>query len=339
MSKYPDPSHDVFIVAEIGNNHEGDFELAKDLVRAAAASGADAVKFQTYNPENFLSSENNERLDRLKKFRLNIDQFAELSNLSREEGIVFFSTPLDLENARKLNEIQSIFKIASGDNNYYQLIDTVGEFKKPTIISTGMTDHKLVDKIVQHWCKKFDANLLSLLHCVSAYPVPDGQINLRSISYLLEKYPNHTIGYSDHSKGISAPVAAVALGAKIIEKHFTLSKSQSDFRDHKLSAIPSEFDEMTKNIRKIEIQLGVKRKQIADCELANTREARRSFYYTKTLSCGDVISMNDLIGLRPATGLSVNALPSEFKGKMLIDKRKGDLVQITDFIVENQVHR
>ena len=246
----------VLIVAEIGNNHEGDFNVAKELVVEAALAKVDAVKFQTFVPNHFISASEPERLERLNKFRLTNEQFTYLSELARGLGLIFFSTPFDLASASFLDSIQSVFKISSGDNNFIPLVRTVASFNKPTIISTGMADISLVRKTVDFWGKYSDNSKLALLHCVSSYPVPIGQENLGAILELGKTFPNITIGYSDHTLGIEAGKLSVAAGARIVEKHFTLNKTHSNFRDHQLSADPNEMSNLVKAIREVEIQIG-----------------------------------------------------------------------------------
>jgi len=159
-----DTEKKVFIVAEIGNNHEGNFNLAKKMISKAAAAGVDAVKFQTFIPEQFVSQKDQIRFNKLKSFQLNQKQFIELSEFAKKMGLIFFSTPLDLKSAKFLNKIQPIFKIASGDNNFYPLIDKIAGFGKPIIISTGIADYKILkntyNRIIKSW--KLKKNLLPI---------------------------------------------------------------------------------------------------------------------------------------------------------------------------------
>ena len=221
----------VFIIAEIGNNHEGNFELAKEMISKAAKAGVDAVKFQTFIPENLVCNEDKTRLKQLSKFQLSYNQFKDLSLFAEEKSVIFFSTPFDLKSAEFLNSIQPLFKIASGDNNFFPLIDIVAQFKKPMIVSTGVADldliKKIYDRIFSIWKNKNSNPGLALLHCVSSYPVPHDQANLSTISFLNKEFPDVAIGYSDHTLGIDAAVSSVFCGAKIIEKHFTIDKNYS----------------------------------------------------------------------------------------------------------------
>ena len=206
-----DTDKKVFIIAEIGNNHEGSFKIAKKMISEAADTGVDAVKFQTFIPEHFVSHQDQSRLNRLRNFQLSYNQFSELSKFAKKKGLIFFSTPLDIESAKFLNTIQPVFKISSGDNNFYPLIDTVTKFRKPIIISTGVADtddiKKIYNKVSKSWSSKKKVHLnLAFLHCVSSYPVPNEQANLASIIYLKKMFPKVVIGYSDHTLGIDAAV-------------------------------------------------------------------------------------------------------------------------------------
>lgn len=311
----------VFIIAEIGNNHEGNFQLAKKMIIKAAATGVDAVKFQTFIPEQFISSRDQLRLNKLKSFQLSYDQFKELSLIAKKKGLMFFSTPLDIKSAKFLNTIQPVFKIASGDNNFYPLIETVLSFKKPLIISTGASGVSDIKKIYKKISKNYKLkNNFAFLHCVSSYPVPNDEANLASISYLIKKFSNITIGYSDHTLGIDAAAFSVIAGARIVEKHFTLDKNYSDFRDHQLSADPNEMSLLVKKIRKAEIMLGKEEKKIRKCENEMNTMGRRSIAVNRDIAKGTILLKSDFIMLRPGNGF----LPEEEK-KVLGKKLKGNI--------------
>ncbi len=295
----------VFVIAEIGNNHEGNFEVAKKLINAAASAGADAVKFQTFIPEYYVSNSNKNRINQLKKFQLESNLVIKLAAHAASKNILFFSTPFDIKSANFLNKIQTIFKISSGDNNFTPLINEVFQFNKPTIISTGLADINSLKEIYKKWIhfnKKFE---LAFLHCVSSYPVPDSEANLGAIKHLSEVFPEVKIGYSDHTLGIDACLIAVSLGAKIIEKHFTLDKNFSDFRDHKLSADPSEMSLLIKKIRKYETLLGDGIKKIESSESLLKDLVRRSIAAGKDIPNGKIIALNDLTWVRPGTGMAI----------------------------------
>ena len=214
----------TFIIAEIGNNHEGSFNVACKLIQEAKKTGVDAVKFQTFETKNYINQNDSKKFERLKKFELTKKEFYNLSLLAKNNNLKFISTPFDINSAIFLNKIVDCFKISSGDNNYYQLIEQVLKFKKNTIISTGLLNFKNTITLYKFIKKlKLNNSKIAFLHCVSSYPVRDKEVNLLSIPFLKKKFP-FTIGYSDHALGINAAVAASVLGAKIIEKHFTLDK-------------------------------------------------------------------------------------------------------------------
>ncbi len=331
-----DTDKKVFIVAEIGNNHEGNLKVAKDLISKAANSGVDAVKFQTFIPEQFVSIKEQSRIDRLRGFQLSYKQFNELSKFAKKKGLIFFSTPLDINSAKFLNTIQPIFKISSGDNNFYKLIDTVAHFGKPIIISTGITEINELQKVYKRIIKIFSYKKkiyrnLAFLHCVSNYPVPTDQVNLASILYLKKKFPNIVIGYSDHTLGIEASVLSVVAGARIVEKHFTLDKNYSNFRDHQLSVNPKEMSILVKKIRKIEKMFGKEEKKIQICEKKMKIEARRSIAAARNLSKGTRLSVSHLTWLRPGTGFSPGQEKILIGKKLCGDLKRGQIIKKKDF--------
>ena len=322
----------VFIIAEIGNNHEGNFKLAKKMINAAATAGVDAVKFQTFLPEHFVSFEDQSRLKRLRNFQLSFKQFRELSKVAKEKGLIFFSTPLDIKSAKFLNSIQPIFKISSGDNNFYPLIETVAKFGKPIIVSTGVANieaiQKVYRKILKVWSqKKKSYRNLALLHCVSSYPVPNEQANLASILFLKKMFTDVVIGYSDHTIGIDAAVLSVVAGARIVEKHFTLDKNFSDFRDHQLSADPKEMRLMVNKIREVEKILGKEEKRPQKCEKGMNILARRSIAAACDLKVGTKLSSSDLTWVRPGKGFAPGEEKKIIGKKISRDLRMGEILR------------
>ena len=293
----------TFIIAEVGNNHEGSFVVAKKLVVLAAKAGADAVKFQTFKTQNFIRKKDKKRFNQLKKFELSYKQFEFLKKLANKNKIKFISTPLDLESADFLLKNSDAIKIASGDNNFFPLIEKVLISKKPLIISTGMTDIKdlkyLIKTIENSIGKRKMKNKISLLHCVTSYPVEDKYANLRSISYLIKNF-DINIGYSDHTIGNEACLASVALGGKIVEKHFTLDKNFSKFRDHALSADFSDLKNMVISIRKIERQLGEYNKKIVKPEKKLIKAVRRGVYAKTIIQKDEKVSITNTNFLRPS---------------------------------------
>lgn len=298
-----DIAEKILIVAEIGNNHEGNFEVACRMVEAAADAGVDAVKFQTFKTKLFTSNVDPARFERLSKFELPQVQFTQLAALAAKRGIIFFSTPLDLESAAFLAPLVPVFKIASGDNNFWPLIELVAGSGKPVIISTGMTELADVKRTADFAKAKGAAGRLAFLHCVAAYPAPATELNLRAIPALAAAL-DCPIGWSDHTLSGDACLAAAALGARIIEKHFTLDKNFSAFRDHQLSADPAEMRRLVDGVRQVEIFLGTSVKTVQPSERATIMPARRSIAAARDLANGHRIVASDLMWVRPAIGLA-----------------------------------
>jgi N,N'-diacetyllegionaminate synthase len=302
-----DSEHSVLMIAEIGNNHEGQFDTAKRLVEEAAKAGVDAVKFQTFATERFVRKTDIARFQQLKKYELSPEEFAKLAHLARSLNLLFFSTPLDIESVYVLAPLVDAYKIASGDNNFYPMIDKIAESDKPIILSTGASDLAQVQRSVQFirdkWNERGFQGMLGVLHCVSSYPVPPENANLRSIPFLMDKL-DETIGYSDHTLGDEAAVLAIASGARIIEKHFTLDRDYSDFRDHKLSADPAMMRRLVDRVRTAETLLGTYSKHVQPCEQALLPVIRRSITAAVDLPAGHKIKVADLMWVRPSGGLS-----------------------------------
>jgi N,N'-diacetyllegionaminate synthase len=293
----------VLIVAEIGNNHEGNFDVACHMVDAAADAGVDAVKFQTFKTRLFTSNADPARFERLSKFELTQAQFTELAARARKRGLIFFSTPLDLESAKFLEPLVDVFKVASGDNDFLPLIRQVCATGKPVIISTGLADLAHLKHVAEVARAAGAEGRLAFLHCVCAYPAPPAEVNLRAIPMLAAEL-GCPIGWSDHTIGYEAALAAVALGARIVEKHFTLDKNFSAFRDHQLSADPPEMKLIVDGVRKIEVLLGKPEKRVQPSEEPNLKPARRSIAAATNLSRGHTLRAEDLIWVRPAIGLA-----------------------------------
>jgi sialic acid synthase SpsE len=297
-----------FIIAEIGNNHEGSFNAACKLIKKAKDAGVDAVKFQTFQTRNFVNKFDAKRFNRLKKFELTKEEFYKLSLLAKSYDLKFISTPFDINSAIFLNKIVDLFKISSGDNNYFDLIEKVLKFNKSTIISTGLLNYSKINHLYK-FIKKINFNIskLGLLHCVSSYPTPNKQANLSSISFLRKKF-SIAIGYSDHTIGESASLVAVALGAKIIEKHFTLDNNYSRFRDHKISLNPKNMKYLIDSIRSIEEMMGVEQKIVQSCEKKNINSMRRSIYSSRFIPRNSRIDLNDILIVRPFASLEPNKI-------------------------------
>jgi N,N'-diacetyllegionaminate synthase len=301
-----DTDKKVLIIAEIGNNHEGDFELAKEMIDAAAEAGADAVKFQTITPNRLVSTTEQERIRQLQRFSFDRDQFAILKERADEKKVYFLSTPFDLEAVDWLNPLVPAFKIASGDNDFWPLLEKIASTGKPVILSLGLGKIKDATQIASFFKKEWrDSEItfpgLAFLHCVVSYPTPDDQANIRNITKI--QCEQVTPGYSDHTLGIKAAELAVACGARIIEKHFTLNKYHSDFRDHKLSADPNELKALVHAIADVEKFLGKTDNAAAPCEKQNATAVGRSIASNRDIRIGETISIADICWIRPRKGL------------------------------------
>tara|TARA_B100000886_G_scaffold339213_1_gene303997 strand:- start:6732 stop:7742 length:1011 start_codon:yes stop_codon:yes gene_type:complete len=316
----------IFIVAEVGNNHEGNFALAKKLIKKAKDCGADAVKFQTFIPDLYVSIKDKKRYNQLKKFQLSYKNFKALSKYAKKINIKFFSTPFDLKSAVFLNKIQNFFKISSGDNNFLPLIKKIANFNKPIFLSTGLSDLVTIEKtkkrIFQIWKKNKNKNKkLFILHCVSSYPTTKEEANLLAIKTLQRKFKDCTIGYSDHTLDISAALASVSLGAKVIERHFTIDNKFSNFRDHRISSDPSEFKKLVNSIRKLEKTLGTGEKILQKSEKKIINFVRRSAVATQDLPKGHKVKKDDLKWVRATNGLKIN-FEKKIIGNILIKQIK-----------------
>jgi N-acetylneuraminate synthase/N,N'-diacetyllegionaminate synthase len=296
----------VLIVAEIGNNHEGDARLAERLIALAASSGADAVKFQTIVPSRLVAPAQKERLEQLERFRLSYKDFEKLGRVAKREGVIFLSTPFDTESVRFLDGIVPAFKIASADNNFLPMIEALAKTGKPVILSGGLAGmdeiEKTVDFIKDIWRSGGMQQELAVLHCVSSYPVKPEEANLLAIRTMRERL-GVTVGYSDHTMGIEAAVLSVALGARIVEKHFTLDKGYSGFRDHSISADPEDLKALVNRIRQASKMMGSGIKEPQESEGPAIRTIRRSIVANRPLKKGKIIKYDDLTWLRSERGL------------------------------------
>ncbi|MGE5417647.1 MAG: N-acetylneuraminate synthase family protein [Acidobacteriota bacterium] len=301
-----DIGKEVLVIAEIGNNHEGSFTLAEEMIGLAADAGVGAVKFQTIVPTKLVSVSETERIKQLSRFQFTYEQFEKLAQTAQKAGLMFLSTPFDIESAAILDRFVPAFKISSGDNNFYPLLEVIAGTGKPVIMSTGLTDMTGVAYskafIENIWREQNIVQDIAILHCVSSYPVGPEQVNLQAINTL--KQLGCTVGYSDHTLGIDASLFAVALGARIIEKHFTKDKNYSSFRDHQLSADPQEMTELVKRIKELAVLLGSEAKELQTCEEAALLSMRRSIVADRDISKGSFLTINDITWVRPGSGLS-----------------------------------
>lgn len=316
-------------IAEIGINHEGDFYQAKRILKLAAESGADCVKFQSYTPTRYAAANDAARLQRVSKMALNVDQFKELATMARDLGVTFFSTPLTEDWVDILNEFCPLFKIASGDITFEPVIRKAAATGKPLIISTGAATLEEIDRAVS-WVKDEIGNhelrdRLILMHCVSAYPTPIEEANILSIPFLRERY-GLKVGYSNHVMGMNACLGAVALGADIVEVHFTDQKEGREFRDHALSFEKADLQDFIARARDIRKALGAYEKKPMPCELANIPAMRKGIVAAHDLKMGQVLTETDLIYARPATEYAAADLPSLIGKSLNENVAQGHLV-------------
>ena len=323
-----DTEKKVFIIAEIGNNHEGSYTLAEEMIGKAAEVGACAVKFQTIVPEKLVSVSQKDRIEQLKRFQLSNDEFERLSKVAKHENILFLSTPFDIESVHFLNSIVPAFKIASGDNNFFPLIDVIAQTGKPIIMSAGLMDlpevKKTTDFILNIWNENAIDQDVAIMHCVTSYPTTLEEANLAAIKELQSL--NVTVGYSDHTIGTEAAVLSVALGARIIEKHFTVDKNYSDFRDHQLSADPNEFSQLVERVEIASKLLGQCRKTVQESEKLVMEKMRRSIVAGKDLDEDTVLTLDDISWVRPGGGLAPG------NEKIILGKRLKEKVAVGELI-------
>jgi len=299
----------VYVIAEVGGNHNGDPDAAYRLVEAAAAAGANAVKFQTYKAETLVHPDQEPlpivrksyktQLERFRSLELPWEVYESIMSMCRNLGIDFMTSPFDLGILDQMAPHMPAVKIASGDLTYHQLIKAAVATGKPVILSTGMADLNEIHAAAA----LIPVAQRVLLHCVSVYPLPDDQTNLRAINALQAAFPDTLIGYSDHTIGPEACLAAVALGARLVEKHFTLDTSQRP-GDHVLSLDPTGMAEMVKQIRRIEAMLGEPVKRPAPGEVDMRQWMRRGVYAAHELHEGTELSASDLLYVRPQSSYS-----------------------------------
>lgn len=308
----------VLIIAEAGVNHNGKLDTAKQLIDIAAEAGADLVKFQTfkarlvvsrnaqkakYQKENTTKQRENQ-YKMLKKLELSDDSHRELIDYCTKKGIGFFSTAFDPEGLDYLNSLGfSQFKVPSGEITNYPYLKRLASFHKPIILSTGMATMGEIENALEVLTSDgLSREEITVLHCNTEYPTPMQDVNLKAMLTIREAF-KVPIGYSDHTLGIEVPIAAVALGARVIEKHFTLDRNLPG-PDHKASLEPRELKAMVEALRNIEKAMGNGLKQPSQSELPNKSIARKSIHLSASINSGDIIQEKHLIPLRPGDGIS-----------------------------------
>jgi N,N'-diacetyllegionaminate synthase len=307
----------VFIIAEAGVNHNGSIDLAKKLIDVASLSGADAVKFQTFKAEKLVSKnatkaqyqkkttcKKESQLEMIKKLELDKDTHEKLMSYAKEKNIMFLSTPFDLESIELLDNLGlEIFKIPSGEITNLPYLQKIGALRKKVILSTGMSNMSEIEEalniLIKAGTKKQN---ITVLHANTMYPTPMQDVNLNAMLSIKKTF-DIEVGYSDHTLGIEVDIAAVAMGANVIEKHFTLENTMEG-PDHKASLEPNELYNMVKAIRNIELALGDGVKKPSASEMPNIEVARKSIVAKKSIKKGDILSEYNLAIKRPANGIS-----------------------------------
>ena len=305
----------VIIIAEAGVNHNGSIELAKRLIDRAAEAGADAVKFQSFKAENLVTknakkaeyqetatgtAEN--QFQMIKKLELDYEKHGELMNYCQEKGIMFLSSPFDLESIDLLHKLElEIFKIPSGEITNLPYLRKIGKLKKKVILSTGMSTLGDIEQALKI-LRENGTDDITILHCNTEYPTPMKDVNLNAMNTIRDAFKVE-VGYSDHTLGIEIPIAAVALGATIIEKHFTLDKTMEG-PDHRASLEPDELKSMVIAIRNIEKAMGDGVKKLTESESKNIKIARKSIVASQNIKKGEIFTEENLGIKRPGDGIS-----------------------------------
>lgn len=332
----------AFIIAEIGVNHNGDIELGKKLIDIASKAKVDAVKFQTFKSEELMlentpkveyqkkNTKDDENLfDIIKKCELTKKDFIILKDYALKKDLIFLSTPYDKSSIELLENINvPLYKVSSGDLNNYLLLNEIAKTRKPIIISTGMATMKEIRNTVAFLKEKEVRNLI-IMQCTTNYPAKFNELNLNVLRTFKKEFPDHIIGFSDHSLGFIASVSAVAMGAKIIEKHITLDKNL-DGPDHKASLDPKELVELVKSIRKIEKALGSYIKEPSNIEKEHLKLGRKSIVLKKALRAGEELTEDNITVKRPSGGISPENYYKIIGKRLKIDKSKNSILNLED---------
>jgi N-acetylneuraminate synthase len=329
------------VIAEAGVNHNGDVALAKELINCAVEAGADAVKFQTFKTENLVSASapkanyqmattdaTESQFEMLKKLELSHEAHHELKAYCRARNILFMSTPFDKASADFLEQLGlAVFKIGSGEVTNWPLLAHIAAKNKPVILSTGMSYLSEVDEAVRVLRQTGNQQVV-VLHCVTNYPTDPTSVNLRAMHTLAQAL-QVPVGYSDHTPGIAVPLAAVAMGACVIEKHFTLDKTLPG-PDHRASLDPQALKKMVEGIRIVEQSLGHGLKIPARSESRNRKIVRRSLGANRDIPSGTVLTQQDLVSLRPASGISPTLIKNIVGRKVKRSLKRGQLITWED---------
>ncbi len=333
----------VLIIAEAGVNHNGSVDIAKQLIDKAVEAGVDMIKFQTFKSEklvsksarqadyqkkNIGSSADDSQLNMLKKLELSEKDHEELIAYCQKKDIKFFSTAFDMDSIDYLHSLKmGLWKIPSGEITNYPYLKKIAQYHEPVILSTGMCElsdiEAAINALLTNGLKK---NQITVLHCNTEYPTPYEDVNLRAMQEIKDKF-GVNIGYSDHTKGIEVPIAAVALGATVIEKHFTLDRNMPG-PDHKASLEPSELKVMVSSIRHIEKALGDGHKTISPSEHKNIAIARKSIVAACPIEKGELLTEQNLTVKRPGTGISPMRWEEVIGTKAIRIFQEEDLIEI-----------
>lgn len=328
----------VFIIAEAGVNHNGNFELACKLVDAAKASGVDCIKFQTFKSRNLVShtaqkaeyqkdtTGEGSQVDMLKNLELSYDEFLKIKDYCDQVGICFLSTPFDFDSIDFLNSIDMPFwKIPSGEITNYPYLVALAKTEKPVVMSTGMSEMAEIEAAIKVLHEN-GTKEIKLLHCNTEYPTPYEDVNLRAMQTMRDAF-GLEVGYSDHTKGIEVPVAAVALGATVIEKHFTLDRNMEG-PDHKASLEPDELEAMVYSIRHIEQALGSCDKTPSPSEKKNIAVARKSIVAKAHIKTGEILTEKNITVKRPGTGINPMRWKEVLGLKAIRDFEEDELIEL-----------
>ncbi len=329
----------VFIIAEAGVNHNGDPEIAKKLIDAAAQAGADAVKFQTFKTEKLVtkaapkaayqitaSDGSESQYAMLKRLELTKQMHEELKEYCKGKKIQFLSTPFDMDSIRYLDRLGiAVMKIPSGEITNYPYLREIAGLKKPVLMSTGMSDMEEIEAAVKV-LKEGGTEDITLLHCNTEYPTPMEDVNLKVLPILREKF-GVKIGYSDHTMGIEVPIAAVALGACVIEKHFTLDRNMEG-PDHKASMEPEELRYMIQAIRNIEKALGTEEKKPSPSETKNRAIVRKSIVAGRDIRKGEILTEENITTRRPGNGISPMCWKEVLGQRAVRDFKQDEVIEL-----------
>lgn len=330
----------TIIIAEAGVNHNGSIEMAKQLIDAAAIAGVDYVKFQTFKAEKLVTKNAKQaeyqqrnaaaesQLAMLKKLELSKKEHEELIGYCQEKGVRFLSTAFDMESVEYLHSLNlGLWKIPSGEITNYPYLVKIAQYGEPVILSTGMSTMEDIKQSIDVLCNNgLTKEQITLLHCNTEYPTPMQDVNLQAMLQMREQL-GAKVGYSDHTKGIEVPIAAVALGAEVIEKHFTLDRTLPG-PDHKASLEPKELKAMVDSIRNIEQALGDGQKQVSESERKNMAIARKSIVAAKIIRKGDLLTEENLTTKRPGSGISPMRWNEVLGTKAVRDFAEDELIEL-----------